>query len=424
MTTKKVTWPDFSSSQPLEDLRVKTDVGIQALISHISEAELDERASLDEGSYIFSREKTRPYEHLVRGAELQAPQQADPGQAPQQTPQQAPQQASGRQTLEGVDPRGVAAPDAAADALDDAALDSAQGPLSSPLPEGVAPAGKITRQTTLRRLDAEPRQDIDPMLLTQRWLEQLQAQPLTPTWVHLPAHNQLCFDLLIHQGRLVFGPSRGGRLFLDFQFRRQAPELTRRLRDLFMSRGHERPWASLCAYDELEPLGDDDRAAMAAQLMRVIYQSATLYGPKRARLEFTPCHEGVRPNLISFGVEELLPPRATSPDDDLVEALYPQLKALAEEAWLMIAHETLSWEHLVDGPSTFDLARLHAMMRAAGDVRDRASRMTQGGGLRTWLGLTSMGVWSITWTSKHVIMLRAQSARLGRLVTLLDQLHP
>lgn len=347
------------SDEAHDEVRVKTDVGIQNLISHISEVDLESFTDLDEGSYVFSREKTQPYEVFKPKSS-----KADESHKEEQAP-----------------------------------------PLM------------VNRVANPRRQE-EPL--TDPVELTRRWLEQIQALPLEARWIHLPAHNQLSFDLLWYQGSLVFAPGRGNRLFLDFQFRRQAPTLTRRMRDMFALRPQQERTSCLFSHHELGELSKEERDAMASQLLRLIQQSATLYGPRRAQIELSSAQGIKLEDPISFEIEALLPPRKTAAASSLLN-FYTLLEPYTHERWLFEYNAQLSWEHIVQGPTRFELARLHSLISLA-DHCTSAMRFSTDE-LKVWLGVEGQYILGVVYTPSSLVIFLAELPRFGFIHSLISALQ-
>lgn len=350
---------DKIADKAQDETRVKTDVGIQNLISHISEVELESFSDLDEGSYVFSREKTQPYE-VFKPKALKA---------------------------------------------------------SEPSKEDHAPPLMVNRVANARRQEESL---TDPVELTRRWLEQIQELPPEPRWIHLPAHNQLSFDLLWYQGNLVFAPGRGHRLFLDFQFRRQAPTLTRRMRDMFALRPQQERTSCIFSHSDLGALTQEEREAMASQLLRLIQQSATLYGPRRAQIEISTAQGLKLTDPICFEIEALLPPRQPISPCSLL-SFYERLQPHTHERWLFEYETQLSWEHIIQGPTRFKLTHLHALMNMVDDCTE-AMRFSSDT-LKVWLGVAQQDIFGVICTPSYLIGFLADLPRLGFIHSLLTDLQ-
>lgn len=256
--------------------------------------------------------------------------------------------------------------------------------------------------------------------LVRRWLEQLQSlNSGQPTWVQLPAHNGLCFELLFYQGRFVFAPSREERLFLDYQFRRQAPALTRKMRDLFMSVQPEHKLNSLFEWTQLGTITPEERSAMTEQLWRLLQQSAALYGVRRGELFFEPAPE-LRLNApVSFSLEELLPRHGGELTPCAFTAIYDQLAELTDHSCLLFSRaERLSWDQLLMRPEQLCFAQAHALMDLYHDKKLLISRWTGMHG--TFLATCGSTIYGAAISTSRVLLFQAPLVRLGRITALLQ----
>lgn len=347
--------------------RIKTDVGIQTMISHISEVITESFSDLEEGAYVFSREKTLPYDNrLTLERQLHT------------------------QSLRG-------------------------GPKDEPA--ATPPAAQVLVKPALRRVE-----DSEPVSLMRRWLEQLQgANFAQPVWVRFPAHNQLCFELLLYQGRLVFAPSRERRLFLDFQFRRQAPELTRKMRDMFMTRQTEPNLSCLFEWRQIEPVSKQEHRAMAEQLWRLIQQSATLYGARHGELEFIPAPEVQLKSPVSFSLEELLPSAPEIAAGALLVEAYDRFSETSDQCWLFSRAPQLGWEHIIKRPDRLNFAQIHAIMELCCELDSAVTRWDTSP--RFAVGIVDGQLFGLAYSAEHVLVSQAPLVRLGRLVSLLQDLQ-
>lgn len=263
--------------------------------------------------------------------------------------------------------------------------------------------------------------DCEPQRVHQQlrvWFEQLQINQGQTTWLHLPSHSQLSFDILFHKGQVYFAPCRGNTIFIDAEFRRQVPDLAKKLR-LQHTTAHHTQESCLLTHEQHPHASPREQAAMAAQLYRAFHKSASYQSGTERLIERTYTTAPPK-TAYSFNIEELLPPRAFWRGEPETQALFASLSLIAETCWAFRRQNELDWGHIIEGPDTFDLAKLHGIMNLAQDILKHFSWSRAWP--KSWTGVGPDGQWAFIWTPNHIIACRTPLSRQLRLFELLETL--